>query len=292
MSYRLHKFEPEDGSPTVTLPAYNQTDDISPAPPQFNWISLPGGGTYDAWESDQAPGGRQTLSKRCTLAADSRAGLQTALDNLKAPNGKRGKLYMLMHDAATRGRWARFGLKGDWPSLQPLWADVNLSFESADALWRGTAHNETTELTTTPQTIVATNNGNANVSNAIVTLAIPPTAINPITSLTVALTSATEFRYAATLTAGDSLVIDCGAKSVKLNGSHSYSNFNLTANHARSDWLVLLPGNNNLAVTLAGTLLTDILPYMATGLITPFTYQTGFTVDKITFNITYYDGWQ
>ncbi len=293
MAYRLSSFEPEDGSGILTLPAYNQTDDISPAPPQFRWVKLPGGGVHDAWGSEEAPGSKQVLKKKCTLHTDTKPGLQPALDSLKSLSGKRGKLYMLMFDNTTRWRWARFAMQGSWPSLKPYQVDVDLAFESGDPLWRGAFHSQSVDLVTSPQTIILNNGGNAAVTNEVVTLTIPATA-GQITAFILSMAGVSEFTWNGSLTGGDELVIDCGAWSVRKNGVGAWSSNPFSNNHKIEAILRLAPGDNGVQFTVSPSagLPTDVVSGMATGVLGAATYTDGFSVDKVNIQFDYYDLWK
>ena len=93
------------------------------------------------------------------------------------------------------------------------------------------------------------NGGNVRVANAILTLTAGAVAI---TQVKIAVSGVSEIQWDGTLTTGQQLVIDCGARSVKKVGVDAYSGFSLTANHKVDDWLRLEPGNNSVVVTLTG----------------------------------------
>ena len=54
--------------------------------------------------------------------------------------------------------------------------------------------------------------------------------------------------WTGTIPIGQSLVIDCGARSVLLNGANAYSGLSLETLHTREQWFTLEPGNNVLLI--------------------------------------------
>jgi hypothetical protein len=107
-----------------------------------------------------------------------------------------------------------------------------------------------------------TNGGNAVVSNAVLTLTAGDVKISSVYFIHNVTNQ--QMVYSADIVAGKSLVIDCGAQTVKNNAVAAYANF--VVNHNR--WLDLLPGTNALSVLITGG-------------------GTGSTL-----SVSFYDGWE
>ena len=102
------------------------------------------------------------------------------------------------------------------------------------------------------------NNGNADVHDIMITLTVPVgggswTRFEVRHAEFGMITDVAWINTLTPLTAGDVLVIDCGAKAVTLNGVGVYAAFNenVAGDATDLDWLVLPPGTNTLTFTLA-----------------------------------------
>jgi hypothetical protein len=104
-------------------------------------------------------------------------------------------------------------------------------------VWNGTAHATTEGLTTgTAVTVAVRNNGNAPVYDPIITVTAGTAAI---TALTVTVGTETALSWAGTLGAGNDLVIDCGAQTIRNDGTDAYSGFSYGAGHTVGYWVGL-----------------------------------------------------
>ena len=84
-------------------------------------------------------------------------------------------------------------------------------------------------------------------------MTITATGANLTTSVSVYVTGVSYLTWAGTITDGQALVIDCGARTVKNNGVDAYSGLTLhSTNHVIDDWLRLEPGNNSVLVAYTG----------------------------------------
>jgi len=255
----------------VALPIYNPRLQGGTASSREATITLADGSVYDAIGADQAgivlP---YTLSYECVALEDDAATLQTTLAALMRKRGQRGKLYRrVLADDTIHWAWARpmrlplaSGEKGQtthiplsfqFQILSPwyghYYADWLLDdgYYLDDGLFLDDEAFEDT-MASSPHVIPVTNGGNGTCRNAIVTITAGGANI---TALTVA-SGDTDIDWTGTLTAGNGLVIDCGAKSIKNNGANAYSGFAYGGSHALNGWLVLPPGDTDITITFTG----------------------------------------
>jgi len=215
-------------------------------------VRVPGGARYDAMGTDRAPGEPGNLELRGRLISTSVAQLQIDLDAIKALLGKRSKLWS--SDGGTqRWRWARLlEVVGEIRPGIMTWHELRLVFDCLEVGWYGQPAIVPETLDTSPKTVVCANGGNRGITNPVITVSVPGGG-TAITSITIAIAAASEFTYTGTIAAGTSLVIDCGARSVKNNGVSDYAHFALHAtNHVINPWLQFNPGNNSVIVTIVG----------------------------------------
>ncbi len=212
-------------------------------------VALPGGGSFDAWGSERARLRPQEITVGGYWSAATVAAMEAKLANLKALEGVRSKLWR-SNGVSQQWRYARL-MQVDSPASEgtPTIDEISLIFEAPAAPWYGTAHDDLTTLDTSPKAITVTNGGNARVTNPILTLTAGSA---PITAVTIAVTGVSQIKWTGTLAAGKSLVIDCGARSVKNDGANAYSGFTLETGHTIDDWLRLGPGNTAVIVTITG----------------------------------------
>jgi len=225
-----------------------------------------------------------TLTYSCLVYQSAGiASLGGAIDDLRAMIGQRQRLYMTPWDSTTDARWAWARCIGvNVPatvynrSHQPI--DIEFLIETT---WRGYAYGGTvnysagylfgnglyysssnaTTLTGSPQTLTAVNNGNYWVDDAGITITAGDAAL---TYVKVGVTSYSEFEYTGSITAGNSLIVDCGKRFVRANGVDAYESFQLTSSHAIAGWMKLLPSESTSVVvtyTGGGTGSTAVLTY-------------------------------
>jgi hypothetical protein len=112
-----------------------------------------------------------------------------------------------------------------------------------------------TPLTGSPQTVSVTNGGNVLVSDAIVTITAGNAALTAVAISCAAQGVKWTWTGAGVnpnIAAGKSLIVDCGALSVKDDGADAFVYFALDAAHTARSWLQLAPGANNVIVTWTG----------------------------------------
>lgn len=264
MTYRPSSFG------ATTLPTRDLRVDISSDLSKLGLVPLPGAGWFDAQLTEASPAEPPVIKLFARMTAAALATLSTNLDTLRARVGRRDTLTITLPGGSTRWRYARLvGLQAESRAEHHLGANVTqpveLTFQCVEAWWRGAAHDVDVTLTgPSPQSMVMANAGNRTVNNAIITVAAVP---SNITSLTIAVTGSSSFTFSGTITAGQSLVIDCGAMTVKNNGADAYANFALGGSHVIDDWLRLVSGNTTVVVTWTGGGATSTIN---------FTYDDGY----------------
>ncbi len=286
MPYQITKF----GS--VTLPIYSGDNDLNFGQIQERFVDLPGGGSFDAWGSERAAIQRNPNQRGGEIVAASPADFRTQFNTLRALIGVRDKLWREWDDGTLEWTYARLVAGGaSRQSGNILDLAVDLSFVQVSPSWYGdTASSTTTDLVSSPQTIVESNGGNADVANAIITITAPGTLSTPITSITIAISAISSFTWSGSLAAGDVLVIDCGAWSIKKNGVAAW-NVSFDSSHTINGMLVLAPGSNSIDFSTVPAVPANVAAYTSTGLLTPPTYNAAFTVSAVTVKIEFYDGW-
>lgn len=257
----------------VALPLYNSRLSGGTAPSRVATLTLADGRAYDAIGADQAePELPYVLNYEAVNLEDTEAAHNTALAALSAMRGKRAKLYrqLLSDDEVIHWAWARLLRKGETSGVgagSPVHLPQQFQIQVLSP-WYGHDHrtwllddgeylNEglflddggfTETMASSPHTLTVTNGGNGIVRNAIITITAGSANITALT-----ITSGdTDIDWSGTLTAGNSLVIDCGAKSILNNGSNAYSGFAYGGSHALNGWLEIAPGAVDITITFTG----------------------------------------
>lgn len=257
---------------TVELPLYNPRLQGGSAPSRSATITLADGRTWDAIGAERAAAALPyTLNYECVALEDDAATLQTTLAALFGLRGKRAKLYRtLLDDDSIQWAWARLTRvpMPSGPSGQTTHIPLSFQFDVLSS-WRGHYHTVWTlnngyflndglylndgEFVETmsgasPYVITVTNSGNGICYDPVITITAGGANI---TALTIA-TSTTDIDWTGTLTAGNSLVIECGAKSIKNNGVNAYSGFAYGGSHTANGWLELPPGDTAITISRTG----------------------------------------
>jgi hypothetical protein len=256
---------------TVNLPAYNEVQDVSPAPSAAANVPTTSTG-FDQFGTATAPQEwPQPITAQAVVYQASRTAIRAELDLLRSKTGQRNSLWRTAMDNDTQ-QYAIARLVSmpttrqidQWDS-QP----ITLNFELWTP-WRGNvvhgaawvldsgiyldtgyfldSTTETTTIASSPGTATVTNSGNMPVLDAILTVTAGGSAITAL-----ALRSgAAHLVYSGTIAAGSALVINAGAWSVKNAGVNAWSQFSFGTAHAMSGLLELTPGSNSIVATFTG----------------------------------------
>jgi hypothetical protein len=276
MSYRLIRFG------AVTLPDLDADDDQRVVTRQDAVIVTPDG-WYDAAGSERNKRQPTDIVARRVVAEDTTVAARTVLNALRALVGQRAQLVRRWQDNTDEWCTARLmDLGGTAGAHDIVHTPLDLTFRVISASWYGLYHGApwvldagifldtwyvldsviTYAITDPLTTPTITNGGNAVVSNAVLTLTAGDVKISSVYFIHNVTNQ--QMVYSADIVAGKSLVIDCGAQTVKNNAVAAYANF--VVNHNR--WLDLLPGTNGLSVLITGG-------------------GTGATL-----SVSFYDGWE
>jgi len=216
-------------------------------------LPLPAGGAHDPWGADQAPVQLPyTLRVSAELVHTTPGSLRTALYALRALHGERAKLYRTPDGGVLNSEWvwARLErLRVARRAANVLVLPIEMDFTILTAPWRGDDATVSTVLDASPKSITCTNGGNARISDSVITVTAAGSAV---TNVQVSIAGESLWAWAGTLTVGNDLVIDCGAKTVRNNGVDAYSGFALDPLHTVSEWLRLEPGSNTVQVWRTG----------------------------------------
>lgn len=244
MSYILKSFAGH------SLPLLDAEQDIGTGQAPIYLFPLPGGGGYDPLGSDQAMRPPFTLVAKGVYVAASASALVTEYQTWRSYIGTVGALIRESDVAVERTVIARVqDVRSSRRPEFPFAMEIEVEFVVISPCWRGTRHNTLEYLDNSPKVISCPNGGDYPVRDTIITLTAAGTAI---TNILIGVAAQFEINWAGTLAVGQSLVIDCGALSVKKDGADAYSGFSRTANHKISEWLRMYVGYNNITVTRTG----------------------------------------
>lgn len=263
MAYYLYRFGDD-----VIFPLTMPITEMPTAPAQAGRVATVAGG-FDAWGSDTAPAEfPYQVQYRVMVAEDTAADYIAVVNALRAMARTRDYVYRIGQDHSVQRALARVASLTATDTVNTF-ASVELSFTFEiwshwEARWdRSWTLDDghyldtglylddaplTTTLTTSPQTVTVPNNGNLPVDDAVLTVTAGDAAI---TALTIAC-GAAKWAYAGTIAAGDSLVVDAGAWSVKNDGTDAFDDFSFDAAHALDGLFRLAVGNNSVVVTRTG----------------------------------------
>lgn len=215
-------------------------------------LRLPGGGSYDWRGGEQARPESDQIELFGGWVADSVAAMQVKLAALKALAGQRSRLWRT--DGATQ-QWRRarcLRVASDVEAGLPASAEISMGFELDAGPWHGAARSETITLDTSPKSQAVTNGGNAIQRDVVLTVTAVGSAISDVTIENVTAGHVSAVRYTGSIAAGQALVLDCGAGTVRNHGVDDYARLMLLAGHTMREWLRLAPGSNPIQVTYTG----------------------------------------
>jgi len=180
--------------------------------------------------------------------------LRAQLDALTAKIGAQGQLVRKRWDDQSVTQWITARLLRARPRSRvedhTVATEVDALFESSMAAWRSSTATSTNGTLVSGGSVgmLVESGGNAQVDDAVITV----TASGAITSLRFqAAAEDVDFSWSGSLASGQSLVIDCGARTVQIGSTDAY-NLALNAAHTALGWLVLPAGLISLVVTSDG----------------------------------------
>lgn len=256
---------------TVTLPTNKPTVTASPVSSLTSGLVSIGGFVFDGYGDGRQPQRFPfPLRYKAMVVSASKAAMRTTIDALRALVGTKAYLYRYANsDLTTQKCLARLVSEPYERENQTLlYNEITLEFLQLSP-WEGNSHGDwrfdngqifdnaltfdstdfQAAFSSAVATLTLTNSGNLPVDNAILTVVA---GSGMITRVVIGGTGI-DWQVDATITAGQSLVVDCGSRSVQVNGTDAYRNFSLGNNHSLRNWLYLEPGNTVITTTLTGT---------------------------------------
>jgi hypothetical protein len=269
--YHLYTFDAK------ALPTRRPDQDLGAGPALAPSFTLPSGGVYDYFSTDAAPTGGTIIRHRGAIMSTTAATLRTEFDEWRAMVGTRARLVRLMDDD-DRQIWinARLMEIDADRALEDTWLDLDFEFQQIDPIWHGVHRGEgwvldsgevlddglqlddsgARTLSASPITLTWHNHGNMTVKNPVITVTAGSaniTALQVERLGTGAIAAVEDWDYTGTITAGQSLVVDCGAWSVKNNGSDDWDNFAFdSVNHLSEEMINMPPGDVAIKFTFTG----------------------------------------
>jgi hypothetical protein len=247
--YRLLEFG------TVDLPEYDFSWNAGTPASIDGAIAVIGGAAVSGFGTGDAPlAYPYNISYSGSFYAATAAALRTKLDELRAQVGKYDKLWRRAEDDNTlHWAWAKLAqltTSNDVTHAKTRHQPVTLEFQVQSG-WHGeniqeAAGNLTTE---TPVTIVVNNTGNAPVLDAVLTVTADDAAI---TSVVVVISPHCDWTYDGSIAAGEAVIVDAGAFSIKNDGTGDYANFEFGAGQTVPEWLRFDPDKISLVITITG----------------------------------------
>jgi hypothetical protein len=241
----------------LSIPDYDASQDYGGDATLTGYVQPPGRPAYDTYGTARVPRDGREVTISGVFVSSSMTALDTLLDTWRAVVGTRGLLTVTLASAATRTRYAR--LTALDLEIEPGPARMqrfSMTYRLEGDIWLGTAHvgtgDDLVTLNTSPKVMTINNAGNAPVYNAVLTLTAGAANITAVTIANAATGYVSSVTYTGTVTAGQALVLDAGAWTVKNNGVDAYAGITYGATHAVDGLLVLGPGNNSITITLTG----------------------------------------
>jgi hypothetical protein len=196
-----------------------------------------------------------TIPVGTMLVHNTPADLQTALAAWRALCYTRATLYRTPDGGTANSQWITARLIAidaprDIENLRHL--AITLRFEVTAPVWSGAAHTETITLDASPKSQDCDNDGNGIQRAVTITVTASGTPITAVIIENLETGHVTKIKYTGTIAVGQSLVIDCGAMTVRNNGTDDYANLTLESAHTIREWLRLMPGANTIRVTRTG----------------------------------------
>lgn len=271
MSYKYVRF---DG---VSLPLYDHRQAHTPMAAE-SALRDSIGGAYDWRGTKRKKGRKQTIpisgvylgeteylidelynyivdeSGNRIIAGNGYQVLQSQIDDLMAKVGVRGQLWREhIYDGTLEWKMARL-LQMPWPRTfedKGVIANVSCTFETSMEFWHAetATENSVNAVASTPISLNLTNLGQE-IDDAVLTVTHTSGTITVIAIVDYA--NGISWTWTGSLSGGNTLTFDCGAKTIRLGDSDSYSGFALGSLHSGAGWLPLAAGENSLSVTLAG----------------------------------------
>lgn len=258
MAYLLTQFD------DLILPDRNVTSDGSAADARDSFVSLSADGAVRVYGSDDAPSEQGVLSKRATLQAATPMALSVSLRAIKAKKNTVARLWRTWFDGQREWTTAEFyrlreprgfgpktilPLEFGFKQTNPYWyAETPGSYTGTLTFIEvpGDEDSLTTlgvDIGTNAGVFTIENEGNKPATRVMITVRNGTADITRLNFYNI--TNGYAVSWAGTVPAGREIVINCGAKSVVVDGSSDWSGLN-EPNQAW--WMALAPEDNEIRV--------------------------------------------
>ena len=252
------------------LPEFDFVNPATGSGPTASTATKIGSGAFfDALGTDRAPLDLPyEVAFRGTIAEATTALFAARMKRLRGLRGKVNHLVRELEDGTVHWCEAKcLQARADGEAGQALVQEFDLVFEIRSP-WYGARHGdaaylgqsgvylgdgtvlgyaEVHTLDASPKSIVLSNAGEGQVRGVRITVTAGDA---PITALRLACSGTDcEWDFTGSIAATKSLVVDCGAWTVRNDGTDAWNNLQTTANHQRGEWLLLQPGDNTVTVT-------------------------------------------
>jgi hypothetical protein len=262
---------------TVDLPLLEARQSISSGESLSPFRQMQDGGGFRVRGTQRSPRAITRIAATGEWVADEPVDIEELGESLYRLRGEAKKLYRRTKGETEQVHWCwaelmRINAENtpdtflvqpvapEWTMYSPCWygdhhGGETWELDSGVELDTGRTLDEAEgDVYTLPSGTLATyeaeviNAGNFHIDNAILRITA---GADPITSLVFGTEypegrTDADLSFDADIPAGQSLVIDCGARSVKLNGVSVYEDFLIGDDHKLAGWLRLYPGTNTI----------------------------------------------
>lgn len=266
--YILYKF----GS--LVLPDRMPSDDHSTGEYATNPMPLSTGGAYDPNGDGQAKiVGAYDLSKRALFTFSDENEMKSFFNSLRALAGQKDRLYRRWDTGDIEWVTARLkAIEGVREIKNQSHMVADMLFEVYSHYWHGEfagkwyfddghyfdtglyfdSGGDNVVLSESPKSFTVTLEGDAIVNDPLIKVTAGVADITAIEIKNTASGHEAEIDYTGTISAGETLEIDCGEYSVENDGVDDEENMSLGTTHAINEWFRLAPGDNPIIVTITG----------------------------------------
>lgn len=202
MPYWLTRATTPTGS-TIWFPRFNPVDPLDTGGFVSKTLPLSGGGVWDEYQNEPLPRGIRTLSRKGMLRESSKAAIEAAYNALAVGAGGKVAAWR-QSETGNRADWCGGRMMIDAGDRDPVQLvrrddgyytlDVTITLELQDTVWHGIRHGtalapldatpaigldatvplddsaDTTTLSSSPQTVTVTNDGDANVDDGVLSV--------------------------------------------------------------------------------------------------------------------------
>ena len=281
MSFKLTTFG------GATLPPYEPDVSLDLGEAQDSIFGVPGGGIFDALGTEQYRRQGWALSYSGQYVHTSAVQLKASLDALNREYGKTQKLYRRQSDGSSQ--WVNARLMNVTGRRSPRNVNnqvVTCAFKVASPYWHGVYRTRTSHIEVMDGkslnriNMYCTNAGNVTISDPVVSVeAVGSSIIGVRIQIFPAHGGSTaegHLHVGGTITAGNTVVLDCGKRTVRNNNTQSYANFGFLGYHSYDDWIRIEPSTAGIS----GTSSTRIY----------FTCTGGLSTMHV-LSVSWYEGW-